>query len=535
MEIAICSTRILTGNPSRPWAEALLVRDDRVVAVGSNDEIRAARSGAAQVFELPGRLVTPGLVDAHLHFVGLGLSLQRLDLRDLPSIEDCRQRVRQAVAKRTPGEWIIGRGWSEHRWREGREPAARDLDDIAPHHPVMLVRHCGHTVWVNSLTLARAGITKDTGDAPGTRIERDSRTGEPTGLLREYRRILEQDIPPPSREERKRAALLAQAEALRHGVTGVHSCETLEEWEALAELEAEKKLKVRVHHLLPPEEVEAARSRGIALGQGSEHLWFGQVKFFADGSLGSGTALLHEPYTDDPSHGGIACLSPEELRERVELTYRYGGDVGVHAIGDLAVTHVLNAIAAARGRFPGPRRDRIEHVQLFHPNDLSRFRELGVVASVQPVHLLTDRPVAEKRWGLTRCRYAYAWRSLLRSGIRLQFGSDAPVESINPLLGFHAALTRQDLSGEPSEGWFPDERLGLEEIIHAFTWVPAWVSRRENDLGRLSPGRKADLVVFTEDLFRKPPNQVFSVPVEMAMVDGEVLFESRKGLCVSRD
>jgi predicted amidohydrolase YtcJ len=158
-----------------------------------------------------------------------------------------------------------------------------------------------------------------------------------------------------------------------------------------------------------------------------------------------------------------------------------------------------------------------------------------VVASVQPVHLLTDRPVAEKRWGLTRCRHAYAWRSLLGSGIRLQFGSDAPVESINPLLGFHAALTRQDLSGEPSEGWFPDERLGLEEIIHAFTWVPAWVSRRENDLGRLSPGRKADLVVFTEDLFRKPPGQVFSVPVEMTMVDGEVLFDARKGLCVSRD
>jgi len=533
MEIALCSTRILTGDPARPWAEALLVRDDRVVAVGSNDEVRAICSRAAQVFDLPGRLVTPGLVDAHLHFVGLGLSLQRLNLRDLPSIEACRQRVREAVAKRTPGEWIIGRGWSEDLWQERRESAARDLDDIAPHHPVMLVRHCGHTVWVNSLALAKAHITKDTADAPGTRIERDPRTGEPTGLLREFRPIIEKAIPPPSLGERKRAALLAQGEALRHGVTGVHSCETLQEWVALAELEAEKKLKVRVHHLLPPEEVEAARARGIALGKGSERLWFGQVKFFADGSLGSGTALLHAAYADDPSHAGIACLSPEELRERVELAYRNGGDVGVHAIGDLAVTHVLNAIAAARGRFPGPWRDRIEHVQLFHPDDLRRFCDLGVVASVQPVHLLTDRPIAEKRWGLTRCRHAYAWRSLLRSGIRLQFGSDAPVEPINPLLSFHAALTRQDLSGEPSEGWFPDERLRLEEVIHAFTRVPAWVSRKENDLGSLGPGRKADLVVFAEDLFQMPPGQVFSVPVEMTMVDGEVLFDAHKGLCVS--
>jgi hypothetical protein len=535
MEIALYSTRIRTGDPTRPWSEALLIRDDRVVAVGSNDEIRAVQSGAAQVFELPGRLVTPGLVDAHLHFVGLGLSLQRLDLRDLPSIEDCRQRVLNAVAERTPGEWIIGRGWSEQHWREGREPAARDLDDVAPHHPVMLVRHCGHTAWVNSLALARARIGRDTADAPGTRIERDPRTGEPTGLLREYRKLLEKAVPPPSSAERKRAARLAQAEALRNGITGVHSCETLEEWEALAELEAETTLKVRVHHLLPPEEVETARARGIVLGKGSERLWFGQVKFFADGSLGSGTALLHEPYTDDPSRTGIACLSPGELRERVELAYRNGGDVGVHAIGDLALTHVLDAIAAARVSFPGPRRDRVEHVQLFHPEDLPRFRDLGVVASVQPAHLLTDRPVAERRWGLARCRHAYAWRSLLRSGIRLQCGSDAPVEPINPLLSFHAALTRQDLSGEPGEGWFPDERLSLEEVIRAFTWVPAWVSRKENDLGTLAPGRKADLVVFAEDLFRKPPGQVASVPVEMTMVNGEVLFDARQGLCLSRD
>ncbi len=525
MDIAILSSRILTGDAARPWAEALCIKDDRVLAVGSNQEITQACSHQAQVFELPGRLVTPGIVDAHLHFVSFGLSLQRVDLRDLPSMEDCRQRVREAVASRKPGEWIIGRGWSEHLWTERREPTSRDLDDITPHHPVMLVRHCGHTVWVNSLAMKRAGIAKDTPDAPGARIERDPLTGEPTGLLREYRKILEKGIPPPTLEERKQAAVLAQQEALRFGVTGVHSCETLEEWQALAALEEEGRLTVRVHHLLPPEELEEAQSRGMALGKGSELLWFGQVKLFADGSLGSGTALLHEPYSDSPALRGIACLTPQELQEGIELAYHAGGDVGVHAIGDQAVAHVLHAIQAARKRFPGPRRDRIEHVQLFHPDDLPVFRDLGVVASVQPVHLLTDRPVAERKWGMDRCRYSYAWKSMLKAGIPLQFGSDAPVESINPLLSLHAALTRQSLSGEPRDGWFPNERLTLEEVIRAFTLVPAWVSKKEGQLGTLAPGKKADLVVFTQDLFRMPPDQLASVEVEMTMVNGEVVYQ----------
>ncbi len=525
MATAILSTRVFTGDPARPSAEALGVAGDRVVAVGSNDEVKAACGRGAQVVELPGRLVMPGIVDAHLHFVSFGLSLQRLDLRDLPSIEACRQRVKEAVATRKPSEWIIGRGWSEHIWKERRTPTRRDLDDIAPDHPVMLIRHCGHTVWLNSLAMAKARITMDTRDAPGARIERDERRG-PTGLLHEYRQIIEKEIPPPTRDERKEAALLAQNEALRFGVTGVHSCETLQEWEALAAMEDEGKLKVRVHHLLPTEELDSARSRGIELGKGSQRLWFGQVKLFADGSLGSGTALLREPYTDNPSQRGIACLTPKELQERVELAYRFGGDVGVHAIGDLAVTNVLRSIEAARKRFGGPRRDRIEHVQLLHPGDLPLFRDLGVVASVQPVHLLTDMPVAEKKWGMDRCQFSYAWKSMLKAGIPLQFGSDAPVESINPLLSFHAAVTRQSLSREPRDGWFPDERLTLEEVLHGFTWRPAWVSRKEAELGTLSPGKKADLVVFAQDLFRVPPNLLSSVEVEMTMVNGEMLYHS---------
>ena len=522
MDTVILSSRVFTGDPARPWAEAVCFREDRVVAVGTNAEAQRVSGPDARVFELPGRLVTPGMVDAHLHFVSFGLYLQRVDLRDLTSIAACRERVKTAVGKKKPGEWIIGRAWNEHIWTDRRGPNAKDLDDIAPDHPVMLIRCCGHSVWLNAMAMKLAGITEGAVDAPGARIERDA-DGHPIGLCHEYRKIIERIIPPPTLEERKAAALRAQAEALRHGVTGVHTCETQQEWDALAALEAEGRLKVRIHHTLPPEDVEKAHSRGIELGKGTERLWFGQVKLFADGSLGSGTALLHAPYADDPSSTGLEVLSVAQMQERIEMAYRHGGDVAVHAIGDLATTNVLDAIAGARKKFSGPKRDRIEHVQLMHPDDFARFRVMDVVASCQPVHLHTDMLVAEKKWGMDRCRYGYAWKSMLGAGIKIQFGSDAPVEHINPLLSVHAALTRQRPSGEPKGGWFPEERLTLPEILRAFTAVPAWVSRKEHDLGRLAPGRKADLTVFSQDLFQTAPDQVPSVPVEMSVVNGEVL------------
>ena len=233
MDIAVLRSRIYTGDSNRPWAEAVCVKDGRVAAVGSTAEVEALCGRSTQIFEMRGRLVTPGIVDAHLHFVSFGLYLERIDLRDLTSIAACRERLKAAVVKKRPGEWIIGRGWNEHIWSDRREPCAKDIDDISPDHPVMLVRCCGHTVWINSAAMRLAGITRETVDAPGARIERDD-GGNPIGLCREYRKIIEKIIPPPTLEERKAAALRAQAEALRYGVTGVHTCETLAEWDALA-------------------------------------------------------------------------------------------------------------------------------------------------------------------------------------------------------------------------------------------------------------------------------------------------------------
>ncbi|CAB1056039.1 Exoenzymes regulatory protein AepA in lipid-linked oligosaccharide synthesis cluster [Olavius sp. associated proteobacterium Delta 1] len=527
MELAIFSTRIFTGNPAQPWAEALKITDERITNVGSNAAVKDACGNNTEKLELPGMLVTPGLVDAHCHFVSLGRAFQMVNLRNASSLAEVRERIQKAVKSRKPGEWIIGRGWNHHQWRDRLEPTRQDLDDLTPDNPAMMVRACGHSIWVNTGALERAAITRDTPNPYGGQIDKDPASGEPTGMLREARDLIEDHIPLPTLEDRKQMALAAQEDALRNGITAVHTCETLTEWEALAALEAEGKLKLRVYHLLPPDDLEKAAARGITAGNGSHRLWFNHVKLFADGSLGSGTALMHEPYTDDSAECGIACLEREDLEDKIRLAYSRGCDVAIHAIGDLALTNALESIAAARKQYPGEHRDRIEHVQIYRPQDLALFHDLGVVASVQPVFLGTDWAPADKRWGSERCRNAYAWKSLLEAKLRVQFGSDTPVESINPLYGIHAAVTRQDPSGQPIDGWFPDQKLSLEESLEGFSAVAAWNARREEQLGSIAPGKWADLTVLEQDLFKLSPAEWRSVKTAMTVVHGEVVY--RKG------
>ena len=526
MDFALLSTRIFTGNPAMPWAEALKIADERITHVGTNEEVKKACGKGTEILELPGRLVTPGLVDAHCHFVSLGRSFHMIDLRNLTSLAEARRIIQEAAAMRKPGEWILGRGWNHHNWQEGREPSRYDLDDILPDRPAMMIRMCGHSIWVNTRALEQAGIHRDTPDPAGGRIDRDPAGGEPTGMLREARKLIEAHIPQPSLEERKQWALAAQTAALKCGITGVHTCETLREWEALAALEAEGKLKLRVYHLLPPDDLEEAAARGIKAGSGSERLWFRHVKLFADGSLGAGTALLHEPYVDDPATCGIACLDKNDLEDKIRLAYSRGWDVAIHAIGDLAVTNALESIDAVRKKHPGDHRDRLEHVQLHQPQDLRLFHELAATASVQPVFLPTDWKPADKRWGPQRCRNAYAWKSLLEAGLRVQFGSDAPVESINPIYGLHAAVTRQTLKGEPPGGWYPEQRLSLAEGITGFTAAAAWNSRRENNLGSITAGKWADFTVFKRDLFNLAPEEWPAVETEMTVVHGEAVYKA---------
>jgi predicted amidohydrolase YtcJ len=524
MDFAIFSTRIFTGNPAHPWAEALKVTDDRISHLGSNAEVKEACSPNTEMLDLPGKLVTPGLVDAHCHFMNLGRSFQLVDLRNASSLAEVRERIQKTVVSRQAGEWIIGRGWDHHKWEEQREPTRKDLDDIVPENPAMMVRACGHCICVNTAALERAGVSGRTPSPAGGKIDKDPISGEPTGILREARDIIEPHIPPLTLEARKQMALAAQEHALQRGITGVHTCESLKEWEAFAALEAEGKLKVRVYHLLPPDDLEEAAGRGITAGFGSERLWFKHAKLFADGSLGAGTALMHAPYSDDPNECGIACLEREVLEEKIKLAYSFGCDVAIHTIGDLAVTNALESIAAARKQFPGDHRDRLEHVQIYRPRDLSLFNDLEVVASVQPVFIPTDWAPADKRWGPERCRSAYAWKSMLQNGLRVQFGSDAPVEPINPIYGIHAAVTRQTVLGEPSGGWYPEQKLSLEESITGFTATAAWTSRREDKLGSITPGKWADLTVYSRDLFKLSPDDWPNVETEMTVVNGEVVY-----------
>ncbi len=496
MDLIILSARIFTGDPKRPWAEAIGIRGNRIVALGSNQEVKnTLRSGETIILEMPGRLITPGLADGHCHFGFLGRSLLTVDLSNQSSLAACRERIRDYASNCQPDEWIIGTGWNQYQWDDPKEPTLKDLDDITPRNPAFMVRACGHTVWVNSIALAKAEITSQTPDPPGGRIERDPITSKPNGLIKEARQLIERVIPSPTQEEWKKAILASQEISLQYGLTTVHSMETLSQWNALRSLEEEGKLKIRAHQSIQGYELEKAVQLGLSPGFGSDRLWIGHIKLYADGSLGAGTALLYEPYSDENSNSGLAVLPLEGLKESIELAYEKGFAVAIHAIGDKAVGQSLKAIARARESFPGQWRDRLEHVQLLNMKDILLFKELGVVASVQPIFLPTDWKVAEKRWGSGRCSLGgYAWKTILNSGIEIQFGSDSPVEPNNPILGLHAAVTRQNLTGEPKGGWYPDQRLNLTESILGFTQTAARSARKEDKLGSLTTGKLADLI-----------------------------------------
>ena len=527
MDLIILSARIFTGDLKRPWAEAIGIKDNRIVALGANREVKdALKSRRTTILEMPGRLITPGLVDGHCHFGFLGRSLLTVDLSNQSSLKACRERIRDFAVNCEPDEWIIGTGWNHYQWDEPREPTLDELDDITPLNPAFMVRACGHTVWVNSIALARAGITRQTPDPPGGRIERDPVSGKPNGLLKEARRLIERAIPSPTPEDWKKAILAAQEASLRVGLTAVHSMETLSQWNALKSLEEEGKLQIRVHQSIQGYELEKAVQAGLTPGSGSHRLWIGHVKLYADGSLGAGTALLHEPYSDEPSNSGLAVSTLEDLYDSIRQAYGQGFDVAIHAIGDKAVSQGLEAIRRARMECPGARRDRLEHVQLLRTDDIRLFKDLGIVASVQPVFLPTDWTVAERRWGPSRCRSGgYAWKTLLDSGIKTQFGSDAPVEPNNPLFGLHAAVSRQNQQGEPDGGWYPDQRLDLTEGIRGFTQTAAWTSRKEDRLGSLTPGKLADLTIFAQDLYEVPVQEWPDVQVEMTIIDGEIEYQ----------
>lgn len=511
------------GGPDS-GADALAVAAGRILAVGSADALAGAFPRSPRI-DLLGLHVFPGLIDAHLHLVGYGLSLLQVELRETRSIAEA---VR-AIASHGGDGWLLGRGWDKNLWAEDRFPTRADLDPATGDRPAALSSKDGHLLWVNTAALQAAGITRSTADPPGGAIGRDA-SGEPDGLLKEEATgLVRRVIPPPTPEMREQAVLVASAALHRLGLTGVHAftgttAEGSEQLVALQRLRARGALALRTVATVPDHLLDASAEAGMRTGLGDEMLRVGPVKIFADGTLGSQTASMLAPFDGQPGNVGIVVRPAAELDRLVGRAVEAGLWTAVHAIGDRANRETLDAFERHldASRRAGARH-RIEHVQLLHPDDLPRLARLGVVASMQPIHATADRDIADRYWG-PRARWAYAWRSLASSGAVLAFGSDAPVETPDPWRGLYAAVTRRREDEPGGRAWYPEECLTLEEAFRAYTQGAAWSAGTEAWQGILAPGKVADFIVVDRDPHAKDPEELLRVTVLATVVGGHVRY-----------
>lgn len=511
------------GGPASKGG-ALAVAGGRVLAVGGAADLAADFPRARRV-DLLGLPVFPGLIDAHIHLIGYGLSLLEVELRGAGSIVEATRLVSAAAVTLPSDGWVTGRGWDKNKWPEGRFPNRNDLDPVTGGRPAAMASKDGHLLWVNSAALRAAGITSDTPDPPGGVVSRDS-TGEPDGILKEEAAALVRRVmPSPTIEMRERAALEAISDLHRFGLTGVHAFTGTttagpEAFVALQRLHARGELSMRVVATLPEGHLEAAAAAGMCTGLGDEMLRVGPVKIFADGALGSQTASMLAPYDGQQHNLGVQVRSPAELDRLVAQAVEAGLWTAIHAIGDRANREVLDAFE--RNRAASQRlgaRHRIEHAQLLHPEDLPRLAQLGVVASMQPIHATEDREIAERYWG-PRARWAYAWRSIASSGVTLAFGSDAPVETPDPWQGMYAAVTRRRAHEKDRGAWYPEECISLKDALRAYTTGAAYAAGTDAWQGTLRPGSVADFIVLDRDPYKGPPEDLLQVRVLATVVDG---------------
>ncbi len=513
--IALTNARVYTGDEGRPQARALLLDAGRVAALSGDPR----PAWDATRLDLGGRTVLPAWRDAHVHLLNLARQRDQIAFRGDEDIVRIAAMVRGRALASPPGAWILGRGWDQNMW-DGPAPRREDLDQVAGGRPVALVHKDGHGTWANSAALAAAGVRRETQDPPGGRIVRDT-GGVPTGLLLETaQRLLQPAVPAPGRSALPALLKSALDTAAAVGLCAVANIGTPEEFAALQELDAAGALPVRVTHVLYADALEHLLALGLPSGFGSDCLRLGGIKIFVDGSLGSQTAWLEDAYAR-AGGTGIVRTPPAVLREQVRDANAGGLAVAAHAIGDRAVRAALDAFEAAQdsrsalARTPG--RNRIEHIQLARAEDFPRFHALDILASMQPRHATADCLVAEREWG-SRCERAYAWESLRRAGATLAFGSDAPVESIAPLEGIHAAVTRQRPEGGPA--WRPEQCLSLPSALRAYTVGAAAACADPRASGLLVPGAPADCVLLDQDPFSVPPSELLHLSVAATCVGG---------------
>ena len=514
--------RIWTGR-GRPLASALAASGGRVQALDA--EAQAAIGPRTRVVELDGRLAVPGFNDAHVHFLEGGLALLSVDLRDAADEAELARRVGERARTLPAGEWITGGQWDHEAWPSRQLPGRAALDPLTPGHPVFVRRLDGHMALCNAAALRAAGITRDTPDPPGGTIERGA-AGEPTGVLKDKAMdLVRQAMPPRSPERMRLGVAAAMAEAARLGVTTVQDNSPPESLPVYQELRADGALTVRICAWRPIETLDALVAAGVPAGLGDAWLYVGALKLLSDGSLGAGTAAFFEGYTDEPANRGLLLKTEQETERLILAADAHGYPLAVHAIGDRANALVLDCFEKARRADPGRRRRwRIEHAQHVRAADVARFRDLEVVASVQPFHAVDDMRFAERRLGAARAREAYRLRSFQEAGVALAFGTDWYVEPLDPRTVLHAAVLRRGLDGRPAEGWMPQERLTMEEALHAYTAGSAWAEGSEGVKGTLEPGRLADVAVLGDDVLAHP-EAVLRTPVEMTIVGGRIVYE----------
>ena len=522
--LVLTNGQIYTMDPTQPRATAVAIRDSHVLAVGSDGDMKRLLKPGGEMVDLSGRFVTPGLVDAHVHFQHFAISLQNIDLEGTATRQAALDRVAAFAREHPGGGWLRGRGWVQDAWPDRAFPTAADLDTIIPDRPVYLSHKSGHAAWVNSLALNIAQVNETTADPPGGQIQRDA-AGRPTGVLFEDAMdLVARHIPRYTVDEIAAAMRRAQAYCWSVGLTGLHDFDGRDCFLALQRLHEAGELGLRVVKNVPVYRLDSALGVGLRSGFGDDWLRIGSVKIFADGALGSKTAAMIAPYEGESGNVGIVVTDKEEMLEKARQASAGGLSLTVHAIGDRANHDVLDVYELLRkeeATRDGPHlRHRIEHVQILHPGDLNRLAALDIIASMQPVHATSDMEMADRYWG-DRARYSYAWRTMWDSGALVVFGSDSPVERIDPLPGIHAAVTRRRADGFPGEdGWRPQERLTLDETLHAFTQAAAITSGQAKSQGSISPGKLADLTIFERDLFAVPADELLSVGIAGTIVGG---------------
>ncbi|HCC72053.1 MAG TPA: hypothetical protein DEQ09_13020 [Bacteroidales bacterium] len=534
-DLVILNGKVVTIDKSNPRAEAVAVVDDKIVAVGKNSRIKKyIDESLTEVIDAAGRLVIPGFNDAHAHFGPLNPDY--VELRYITDPAVITEKVKEKVAKAKPGELIRGGHWEHEMFTTREWPTKELIDEVSPDNPVALSRADGHSILVNSYVIKNSGITKNTPDPFGGEIQRDPETGEPTGIFKESaKRLLKFGAVQVERTEKENAErewkgyLMALEKARKLGVTSIQIPGTAD-WEMYDKIleEGELTCRIDIGGVLTADQERLDEYDVLRMKYPPENTWlrFGYLKGFIDGTLGSGTALMFEPFSDEPDKTGLPQMTYEELEEKVLASDAAGFQIGIHAIGTKGNNWILNAYEKAQ-EVNGERnsRHRSEHAQLLTMDDLPRFAELGVIASMQPTHCITDKRFCEKRIGIERSKGAYAWRSLLDTGAKIAFGTDYSVEPLNPMEGLYAAVTRKDRRGEEGDGWFPEEKLSMEKAIELYTLGSAYAQFMEDRKGMIKQGYLADIVITDKDLMSVPEREIMKTTVDYTIVGGKIVFQ----------